>query len=298
MNRIATCQPLCGVAFAALCLAHSACLSIPPATEASDGAPADATDCSFGPAEPLELVTGSVFGKGGSMTDDGLYLFLTSGSKLFRSSRTSLSAPWGSAEEIVELNDFENQAGSITADGSWFFFASVRAPDADVGLFKAHWDGGRFEVPEYLAINGDALDFHPSVTRDLLELYFVSNRNGQNSLYVARRAAATEAFGDPQPVSLSFDTSESLEASPWLSDDGLTLYFSSDRPGGQGLNDIWQATRPSRDEPFANPEPLEYFNSAEEELYFRLSPDGLEAIFSRTVDNLFRLMRATRPCVP
>ncbi len=39
---------------------------------------------------------------------------------------------------------------------------------------------------------------------------------------------------------------------PAISSDELTLYFSSDRPGGEGDYDLWKATRGSIDEPFGN----------------------------------------------
>ncbi|MGP1515559.1 MAG: OmpA family protein [Bacteroidales bacterium] len=39
---------------------------------------------------------------------------------------------------------------------------------------------------------------------------------------------------------------------PAVSDDELTIYFSSNRPGGQGDYDIWKATRNNINEPFGN----------------------------------------------
>lgn len=39
---------------------------------------------------------------------------------------------------------------------------------------------------------------------------------------------------------------------PAVTDDELTIYFSSNRPGGQGDYDIWKATRTSVNEPFSN----------------------------------------------
>ncbi len=39
---------------------------------------------------------------------------------------------------------------------------------------------------------------------------------------------------------------------PAVSSDELTIYFTSDRPGGEGDYDLWKATRSSIDEPFGN----------------------------------------------
>jgi hypothetical protein len=50
---------------------------------------------------------------------------------------------------------------------------------------------------------------------------------------------------------------------PIQSPDGLSLYMASNRPGGQGLLDIWVAHRESTDEPWGAPENLgEPLNSA------------------------------------
>jgi hypothetical protein len=43
---------------------------------------------------------------------------------------------------------------------------------------------------------------------------------------------------------------------PIQSPDGLRLYMASNRPGGQGLLDIWVATRPNRNAPWGAPENL------------------------------------------
>ncbi|QHL88240.1 OmpA family protein [Nibribacter ruber] len=44
------------------------------------------------------------------------------------------------------------------------------------------------------------------------------------------------------PTILSFNDDAAWDATPAFSPDGKTLYFSSDRRGGQGGNDIWSAT--------------------------------------------------------
>ena len=44
-----------------------------------------------------------------------------------------------------------------------------------------------------------------------------------------------------------------LDGCPIQSPDGLSLYMASNRPGGQGLLDIWVARRASRDAPVRRP---------------------------------------------
>ncbi len=86
---------------------------------------------------------------------------------------------------------------------------------------------------------------NPTLTADLLEIYFTTDRvSGNGDVWYATRASPSDAFGAPAPVAAvngsSFETSSAISA------DGLTLWFGSDRGGGVGGDDIWVSQRPSR----------------------------------------------------
>ena len=75
--------------------------------------------------------------------------------------------------------------------------------------------------------------------------------------------------------------SESNAIDPWLSFDGLTLFFVSKRPGGQGESDIWITHRPSTDARFSTPENMgDGVNSEFTHRFPFLSPNSLELWFS------------------
>jgi probable HAF family extracellular repeat protein len=60
-----------------------------------------------------------------------------------------------------------------------------------------------------------------------------------------------------------------------ISEDELTIFFSSDRPGGFGRNDLWVAERPSRDDDWGPAQNLgPKFNTSLNEACPALSPDG------------------------
>lgn len=95
-------------------------------------------------------------------------------------------------------------------------------------------------------INSAVADQTPSLTEDLLDIYFTSNRPGpgQGDIWHAHRASREEAF---DAATLESDLSTAArELSPAVSRDGLTLYLASDRPGSSGGLDIWRSERPSR----------------------------------------------------
>jgi Tol biopolymer transport system component len=85
-------------------------------------------------------------------------------------------------------------------------------------------------------------------------------------------------FGSAAPVANV--SSSSSEIDPWLSHDGLTLYFTSDREGGAGGWDIWAAARVSPSSSFGLPAPVSEVNSAEEDTGADLSSNGLMLFFA------------------
>jgi hypothetical protein len=56
-------------------------------------------------------------------------------------------------------------------------------------------------------------------------------------------------------------SSSSNENTPELSADGLTMWLATDRPGGEGTDDLWYATRTDRDATWTTPVPEPVLNS-------------------------------------
>jgi hypothetical protein len=85
---------------------------------------------------------------------------------------------------------------------------------------------------------------NPTLTADLLDLYFTSNRGADGAdVWAAHRATPGDSFDAPAVVAEV--SSPMYETSPAIALDGLTLYLGSDRDGGLGDADIWSATRPT-----------------------------------------------------
>jgi hypothetical protein len=106
---------------------------------------------------------------------------------------------------------------------------------------------------------------NPTLTGDLLEIYFTTDRvSGNGDVWFATRASAAAPFGTPAPVSAvngsSFETSSAISA------DGLTLWFGSDRTGGAGGVDVWASQRATRDAAWATPVNLVALSSASDDI--------------------------------
>jgi hypothetical protein len=106
---------------------------------------------------------------------------------------------------------------------------------------------------------------NPTLTGDLLEIYFTTDRvSGNGDVWFATRTTATAPFGTPAPVTAV--NSDSFETSSAISTDGLTLWFGSDRPGGVGANDIWVAQRATRASPWSAPVNVVALNSPADDI--------------------------------
>ncbi len=80
----------------------------------------------------------------------------------------------------------------------------------------------------------------PSISADGQTFVFTGcNRNdgkGKCDLYISHRQA--QGWSEPKNMGSPINTN-ALERQPSLSPDGKTLYFTSDRPGTDGLEDLW-----------------------------------------------------------
>lgn len=107
----------------------------------------------------------------------------------------------------------------------------------------------------------------PTLTDDLLEIFFISNRDGgrgRKDVWHAQRLDRTASFGEPELVADA--SSPEDEESVAVSGDGTTLWVGTRRAGGLGGIDIWQTTRTERGGPWSTIEPVEQLNTELDEL--------------------------------
>ena len=168
---------------------------------------------------------------------------------------------WDAPENLgCAVNSAADEAGPVPANepgsGPVLYFSSTRAggfaPEpagaqaGDSDLYRSEWHGGAFGRPALvLGVNSAAEDGQPYVRRDALELYFFSTRPGTlgaADIYVATRTKARDAWTAPANLGPAIN-SAAAETRPSLSWDSATLYFGSTRAGGEGINDIYVATR-------------------------------------------------------
>jgi hypothetical protein len=102
-------------------------------------------------------------------------------------------------------------------------------------------------------VNSWTGDSTPSISADGRSLYFSSTRSGGwADLWVTTRATVSDPWDPPVKLRPAINSSFT-DDTPSISADGLTLYFSSFRPGGYDNMDIWRAARETTEDEWAAP---------------------------------------------
>ena len=156
----------------------------------------------------------------------------------------------------------------------------------------------RFGTPRLLAeLDTAYANQNPTLTADLLDLYFTSNRDASGDVWTAHRASPRDPFDVPALVAEV--SSPMYETSPAISLDGLSLYFGSDRDGGLGATDIWSAARPDRAAPWSALANLVPLNSAANDIPRPPGQRGLVMPMSSERDSTdgYRTYLSARPDV-
>ena len=226
-----------------------------------------------------------------SISADGLELYWHSNGEIWGTARATTTDAWGTP---VNLGPLVNSSSteynpSISADGLELYFSSDRpGGSGSQDIYVAtritrenEWDEA---VNLGSTINNATNDGGPSISADGLELYFQSlNRAGgygDFDNWIATRTTRDEPWGVPIPLPPPLNTSYH-DRHPYISDDGLALFFDSHRPSGLGDNDVWMTTRPTREDPGGAPFNIgSTFNSSFAEGNPNFWADGLELYFS------------------
>jgi len=125
----------------------------------------------------------------------------------------------------------------------------------------------------------------PRLTADELIIFFgsynIPGGQGNDDIWMATRPDRYSPFG--AVTNLTELNTASTDFAPFVSPDGLTLYFSSNR---NGQYQLFRATRQSLTEPFGNIEHLSIFDTPGGwSVHPNLSGDGSTLYFIRLLDN-------------
>jgi len=291
---------------------------------ARDCASADDNDCDGVPDNTLDSVCTCTIGEqrscGAASYPPGARC--RRGTQTCEASPNSLSTTWSACEGEVRPQrrncadsgdndcdgapdnghaECECEPGTTQACGSAVCSGVRTCTSLDDGT-RSRWSActsPEFAAPQPvqgLGLSGDI--WGPALSRDGRSL--IVSAGVPEDLFQATRTDTGRTFSTASALS-AINTAEP-EGTPFLSDDGLSLYFYAIRAGITGDRDLWVSTRPSPGGAFGTAAPLGGVNGASTEQKPWLSPDELTVVFDSTRSsrwggtntNLWTARRASR----
>jgi len=245
-----------------ICTPHDAAFEDRAVDEDCDGAIDEGCAWHFGTPHPVLIGApdAQAFGvESPRLSADGLRLYVRGGLTSSPDprvglvmSRTSTNATFGPPEPVPGLGFVPTYVSSFSVSrDETEVYTQVRlaGPPAHHDVYRATrgTPTGPFGPASAVTELNDpvANDYHPYLRMDALELLFVSARSGTPRLYRATRNDSHDTTWRA-PEQLHLGTTESItgEASPSLSEDGLTLFFARDLALGRV---VFMARRASSD---------------------------------------------------
>ncbi len=199
-----------------------------------------------------------------TMSDDGRLLFFYSARSggfglgdVYVSHRVSTGADgdvWGPPVNLgPDVNTAANEQGSFyvhePGEPNAFVYFNRLTPGGSVDIYRvAVSNDGEAVAPAVLVpelSDPASFDQKVSVSTDGHELLLSSMRAGgfgNFDIWRFTRQSAQGPWSSPTHLDAPINTPD-LESQPVLSRDDRTLIFTSIRPGGYGLQDLWMSTR-------------------------------------------------------
>lgn len=169
----------------------------------------------------------------------------------------------------------------LTKDGNTLYL--VRNDNDDFNLYLSRFNDGIWGLPEKLNsnINTTAAETHACISDDGLTLYFTSNRQGGfGGFDIYRSKVDNEGnWGPPENLGATINTAFD-EATPFITQDGESLYFSSQGHFNIGGFDIFIARKQGSE--WGNPENIGLpFNTTDDDIFFFPLKNGEIAYYSK-----------------
>jgi len=194
-------------------------------------------------------VSSSAFETSPAISLDGLTLYYGSDRSgglgevdIWQVTRPDRNSAWGDLQNVTALNSSAKDIPRPVGQHDLVMpLGSQRDSDAGYQTFLAARPGvtqpfGTPTIVAGLAANQDAVA-DGFLTDDGLTLFYSVTPSGEApDLFVATRAATGAPFSQPAPLTQLNTSSE--ERDPWLSPDGSTFFFSSNRDGSLQIYEV------------------------------------------------------------
>lgn len=197
------------------------------------------------------------------VTADGHYLFFTrcenrsengwtmGGCDMYIAYRVAMDSPWSQPQpfgKTINTTDYEGMP-SVSPDNRELYFVSDRRGGyGGYDIWVSRFENGLWQLPVNAGpgVNTPGNETSPFIATDDRTLYFASDYRpgfGGSDLFVSRRKRGGK-WGAAENLGFPINTPND-ERSEYVSLDGRTLFFASDRQGPAGNYDIYRTAIPA-----------------------------------------------------
>ncbi|HAF31000.1 MAG TPA: hypothetical protein DCG75_18335 [Bacteroidales bacterium] len=192
----------------------------------------------------------------------------------------------------------------LTKDGNTLYL--VRNDNDDYNLYTSRFNDGLWGALEKLNnnINTSAAEVHTCISNDGLTLYFTSNRKGGfGGFDIYKSTIDSEGnWGAPENLGATINSIFD-ETTPFITEDGKTLYFSSQGHFNIGGFDIF--TSKKQGDSWQKPENMGFpFNTTDDDVFFFPLKNGEVAYYSKFKEtgygdnDIYRIQIFERESIP
>jgi len=206
---------------------------------------------------------------------------------------------WSIARKMPNTvnKDRYNDLFSITPDGNTILIRGVYKngrKQNEIGISKCQktktgWaQPEKMEIPKLDAMcKGQYLSAYLTNNGKVLILGFTEKKNSKDDDLYFSLLDKDGKWSKPEPLGTDINTGSS-ETTPFLAADDYTLYFASDRKGGEGGSDIWVSKRQDKTwKKWSNPINLgPKINSKEDDFYYSITASGEYAYMTTRNESL------------
>jgi tetratricopeptide (TPR) repeat protein len=224
------------------------------------------------------------------VSDDGTMLVYTSpgrqGYEIFQAVYTD--SGWAAPKNITTVLGTGKfmKTCDLSADGKILLLALEDPENSDI--YRSVYNKGRWSKVEALGktINTKGQETHASLSADGNTLYFTSNRKGgEGDLDIYRSSLNSKGeWGKPENLGRGVNTAFN-EETPFVTDDGKYLYFSSEGHDGIGGYDVYRVELGRIGSGAVN---LGYpVNTTDNNLFYYPTGDGLSGYYAFAGDDSY-----------
>jgi Tol biopolymer transport system component len=231
-----------------------------------------------------------------SLSPDMLEVYFDRNRDILTSTRSAIADAWRTPAVVMELSTASVETTpELAPDGNTLAFASDRAGTlgGDDLWIATRGPGGIWQgVVQATVLSSTSNDTGGAFTTDHLAVALASDRaNGiDTNLYLATRPDTATAWSISELTMLSATGRD--DGNPYLSPDGLTLYFDSDRLTGK--SDLFVATRTDRSAEFTSVKAISELDTMYNEQAPWVSADGHHIYFSSDRSGTYAIYEASR----